>query len=140
MNKIDVRMDPILLKKDGDFSDHSQQALMSWCEDAVEQFLETLFCKTWKRNKKEIAAFFIHGFVDYAYGYHLAKPFQYDAPLVENMCLDILPRKMSTYADLLVAFQAPPFREGWLTLPLDVCTEDLLRLANIFVLSIFIAS
>ena len=57
MSKVDAQMDSILLQKDDDYNDHSHQALMSWCEDAVEQFLETRFCETWKKSKKEIAPF-----------------------------------------------------------------------------------
>lgn len=83
---------------DEDFNDDSHSELMTWCEDILERFLESNSCSSWNSNKKNIAGFFIHGFVDYAYGYHLTKPFQYDDVLVENMCLDILPRKMSTNA------------------------------------------
>ena len=87
---------PVLLKVEHDYSDESHQVLIEWCEEAIDAFLSSDFCSHWKNNKKNNAAFFIHGFVDYAYGYHLAKPFQYDLEIVEDMCLDILPRKMST--------------------------------------------
>lgn len=87
---------PILLKEDEEFDDDSHQALMSWCEETLEKFLESYFCAKWNDNTQGIACFFIQGFVDYAYGYHLAKPFQYDRYIVEEVCLDIFPRKMST--------------------------------------------
>lgn len=89
-------LNPFLLKAESDYCDESHQALIEWCEEALDEFLSSGFCSSWKNNKKDNAAFFIHGFVDYAYGYHLAKPFQYDVEIVEDMCLDILPRKMST--------------------------------------------
>ena len=95
MNKITKSF---LLTADEEFDDDSYQALMTWCEEILDQFLESPSCSSWKNDKKNIAAFFIHAFVDYAYRYHLAKPFQYDEPLIENMCLDILPRKISTNA------------------------------------------
>jgi hypothetical protein len=69
---------------------------MSWFDEVINKFLESPLCSSWNANKKNIAGFFIQGFVDYAYGYHLAKPFQYDEDLIREMCLDILPRKMST--------------------------------------------
>ena len=86
----------VLLKEDEEYQEESHQALMSWCEDAIDSFLKSSYCNSWKKNQKETAAFFIHGFVDYAYSYHLAKPFQYNKRIVEEMCLDILPRKFST--------------------------------------------
>lgn len=87
-----------LLTIDEEFNDDSHQALMTWCDEILEQFLKSSYCSSWKNNKKNIAGYFIHGFIDYAYGYHLAKPFQYDEMIVEDMCLDILPRKMTTDA------------------------------------------
>lgn len=93
-----VAASSILNTKDEEFCDDSHHALMEWSEDILERFLGSSVCASWKNSKKDIAGFFIHGFIDYAYGYHLAKPFQYDASLIENMCLDILPRKMSTNA------------------------------------------
>ena len=96
MSKASKNINRILLTDDEDFDDDSHEALMSWCEEEVERFLSSPFCSSWKNNKKEIASFFIWGFVDYAYAYHLAKPFQYDEGLVKDVCLNILPRKMST--------------------------------------------
>jgi hypothetical protein len=87
-----------LLCIDEEFDDQSHHDLMDWCEEILERFFDSHTCSSWKENKKNIARFFIHGFVNYAYGYHLAKPFQYDEAIVEDMCLDILPRKMSTNA------------------------------------------
>ncbi len=96
MSKTIATINPILLTVDEEYNDDSYEALVSWGEEVLEQFLSSPCCSSWKNNKKNIACFFIHGFIDYAYGYHLAKPFQYDEMLVEDMCLDILPRKMST--------------------------------------------
>ena len=93
-----VAVSSVLVTADEEFRDDSHQAMMDWCEDVLERFLTSCICASLKNSKKDIAGFFIHGFIDYAYGYHLAKPFQYDASLIENMCLDILPRKMSTNA------------------------------------------
>ena len=87
---------PVLLKAESDYCEESHQILIDWCKEALDEFLSSAYCYSWKNSKKGNAAFFIQGFVDYAYGYYLAKPFQYDEEIVEDMCLDILPRKMST--------------------------------------------
>lgn len=85
-----------LLTSDDEFDDDSHQELISWAEEALENFLESSYCSSWNKNKKEVASFFIVCFVDYAYGYELAKPFQYNEIVVEEICLNIFPRKLST--------------------------------------------
>ena len=90
------KLDPLLLSADQEYEGASHQALTAWAEGAIQRFLSSSHCSSWSKDQRDTAGFFLHGFIDCAYGYELAKPFQYDEELVREICLSIFPRKMST--------------------------------------------
>lgn len=77
------------------FSEATYQWLKQWCKGAIEEFIASSYCNAWKKRKKSIASLLIHDFVIYAYRYFHVKPSQYNDLLVESLCLDILPRRMT---------------------------------------------
>jgi hypothetical protein len=87
---------PLLRNEDEEFIDESHKALIDWTEKTIDEFFQSSFCKKWNNKRKNTASFFIHCFVDFAYGYHLAKPKKWNVTVVKDVCLNIFPRKIST--------------------------------------------
>ncbi len=83
---------------DEDYDDNQYSELMNLADEIIPMFLNSDFCSKWGKNRMDLACYFIQSFIDLSYSYHLSKPFQWDTDLVEGICLDLFPRKLSTNA------------------------------------------
>ena len=94
--------------KGDDYSDRDAAAVGDWVETAFAAFEKDPLYGELNAFEQENGYFMIQCFYDYCYGYHLAGPADITLSITDDVCLDIMPRKVSAPADMFAAF-APAF-------------------------------
>ena len=83
---------------DDDFENYSeeiQEEIFKKCDMWMMEFTQTDYFQKLTPEEKDHSAFLVESFFNYLYGYCLKTPEQLDVPSLEEICLDILPRKVS---------------------------------------------
>ncbi len=91
-----------------DYSDRDAAAVGDWVEAAFAAFEKDPLYGELSACERENGYFMIQCFYDYCYGYHLVGPADITLAITDDVCLDIMPRKVSAPADVFAAF-APAF-------------------------------
>lgn len=83
-------------KQDKEYSDESFDEILEWAEKAIEEYINDEAFSNLTTVQKKYTCFIIQIFVEDCYNYGLKKPGQWDSDIVEEVCLDIFPSKISS--------------------------------------------
>lgn len=92
--------------KDKLFKDKHAAQIQEWVEDCYSEFVKTTYFENLDDNSKDNALFIINGFFDYSYCYFLVSPDKISNDMLEEIMLDIFPRKISADKETFVAFES----------------------------------
>lgn len=107
---------------DEEFVDNHANQIADWYDEVFQEFVETQTFNKLTRTQQEHGLFMISVFYDYCYGYCLQGPSQIDEMTIHEVCLDVMPRKVSAekesfeaFAPTIVAFLSWCEQEGYLS-------------------------
>ncbi|WP_419903825.1 YecA family protein [Kiloniella sp.] len=89
---------------DGEYSDQDASTISDWFDVAFDEFEKDLLFEELNDCEKQNGYFMISCFYDFCYGYHLAGPADIDEYIIDDVCLDIMPRKVSASAEMFATF------------------------------------
>jgi hypothetical protein len=88
-------MDFANFKKDEEYSDESLDEMVTWTKEVLEEYINNEAFSSLTESRQDYASFIIQIFIDACYNYGLKKPGQWDLDIIEEVCLDIFPKKIN---------------------------------------------
>lgn len=88
------------------FEDNHASQIQQWIEVRYHEFIETSYFEQLDNNAKENASFIINIFFDYCYSYFLVSPDRIRNDMIEEIMLDLFPRKVSADKETFIAFES----------------------------------
>ncbi|MGM0440509.1 MAG: SEC-C metal-binding domain-containing protein [Chlamydiota bacterium] len=81
---------------DEEYEDDSLELILEWAEDNANAFLEDPCSDKLTESAQDRVHFSLRVFCEYMYSYFLEKPPQWEVPSLEEVCTEIVPRKVSS--------------------------------------------
>ncbi|CAN5290488.1 hypothetical protein BH10PSE19_BH10PSE19_19430 [soil metagenome] len=94
MNEITTNNFSKLKKTDHEFIDETMELIRNWYEYYSVKFLESDIATSLSEKQRDELPFVLSSFCDFCYSYHLQKPGQWTVSTVEDVCVNIMPRKI----------------------------------------------
>jgi len=88
------------------FEDSHATQIQRWVENRYDEFVETSYFESLDENSKENTKFILNVFFDYCYSYFLVSPDRIRNDMIEEVMLDLFPRKVSADKETFVAFES----------------------------------
>ena len=88
------------------FEDSRATQIQLWVENRYDEFVDTSYFESLDDNAKENSKFILNVFFDYCYSYFLVSPDRIRNNMIEEIMLDLFPRKVSADKETFVAFES----------------------------------
>ena len=89
---------------DTDYIDEHAAHIRLWVDDAFEDFANSNYFEQLSSNEQNECGFLLSVFFDYCYSYCLVGPGKLSKEVIDEMMLDVLPRKISADKNVFEAF------------------------------------
>jgi hypothetical protein len=80
---------------DTDYNDDHAASISVWVENAIDEFADSKYFKQLRSNEQDDCSFLLSTFFDNCYSYCLVGPGKLSKHVIDEVMLDILPRKIS---------------------------------------------
>ena len=80
---------------DDEFIDENLYEILDWFDAVFDAYYKDDYFLSLKKTQQEHAHFILKFFIESCYGYGLKKPGQWDCDIIDEVCLDVFPRKVS---------------------------------------------
>src|SRR3990167_9820801 len=80
---------------DDEFIDENLYEILDWFDAVFDAYYKDDYFLSLKKTQQEHAHFILQFFIESCYGYGLKKPGQWDCDIIDEVCLDVFPRKVS---------------------------------------------
>jgi hypothetical protein len=89
---------------DDDFTDHSIGKINEWIDSISDKFMESEYFKKLSTVEQECCFCLLHIFFKYSYSYCLVGPGKLNKQVIDEMMLDVMPRKISAKLSTFESF------------------------------------
>ncbi len=89
---------------DDDYSDSSAELISEWVQKVIKEFEHSERFKDLTLSEQESCTFLLDIFFEYAYSYCLVGPGEINHDVIDEMMLDVMPRKISAVKETFEAF------------------------------------
>ena len=89
---------------DEDYSDEHAEAIRIWGDEILDEFGQSDAFADLSLAQQENCGYWLTGFFDYSYSYCLAAPGQLNNDVIDELMLDVLPRKFSADKETFESF------------------------------------
>lgn len=117
-------------KYDDEFIDENLYEILDWFDKAFDDYRKNDHFLSLTKIQQEYTNFILRYFIESCYGYGLKKPGQWDCEIIDEVCLDVFPRKVSSeiecfesVAPVLISFMRWAEHAGYLKNTVDLCNH-----------------
>lgn len=89
---------------DADHNDDHASDIQIWIDDTLEEFADSIYFEQLNKNEQDACGFLLQTFFTYCYDYCLIGPGKLNRQVIEEIMLDVMPRKISADRSTFEAF------------------------------------